>query len=964
MRTREHPFADAQWIFIEGEPSPDNFYLAARKPFVLDAAPEDATLHISADSRYVLYVNGRRIGRGPNRCWPFDQQYDSHDVARHLRVGENVIAVLVHHLGVSTYQYMPGRGGLIVRLEADGETLAQSDATWKVAPHTGWRRFVPRAAMQMGWAEQFDAREDLGGAWVTSEFDDSAWESAVEIGPVGTEPWTGMSPREIPFLTQDPIYPARFMSAETVHPPQHTIETRFRRSLPEGDIADRVVAMVATVIRVPEDCPAMLFPYGRLPIRRASVNGRSFEMGERDVPAEIELSEGENLLVLDSGTTRTYATLDFAIDGDCEMELTAPLDGETPFAVSVFDPSTVDDADARVGAALACEDAEALAAVEPVFAPLAAEDLATEHNGMAAQFATAIDHTPRIDDSQALCAANAEVTTVHPNEAGDTRILVDFGREVNGLLEFEIDAPEGAVLDFYGFETFVHGEPQWTRIDAGLRYVTREGTQRFLSAHRRGLRYMFITVSNLTEPLRIRDLRVLFHTMPTPARGAFRCSDALLNRIWQMCGHTARCCMEDTFVDCPLYEQALWVGDARNEALVAFGAFGTYEFTKRCWRLAAQSMFRSPVPESRVPSADPGILTAWAELWVLACEEQYLYDADLDFQREIYPAVAETLRNFLGMRNEDGLLEIAAWNMIDWADMDCPREGVVTHNNAWLVEALRRGARMARLLGKDDAEDFETAAQELAAAINEHLWDEDARAYIDSIHADGTRSEVFSQQTQTVCYLCGVVPQERMEAVKQHVYDPPEEFVEVGSPFFMFFSFEALAKLGMQETLADWTREYWGEMLRHGATTAWEMFGNEKTRSRCHAWSAGPVHFMQTQQLGVEPALPGFERATIAPIPLDLDWCEGRMPTPHGEIEVAWQRDDDSFSIEVTLADNVRGDIVLPCETDEFDEPTVSGEGAIEAVRAAGLWKVGLADGANVAVEARQRREWGMGNRE
>jgi hypothetical protein len=279
---------------------------------------------------------------------------------------------------------------------------------------------------------------------------------------------------------------------------------------------------------------------------------------------------------------------------------------------------------------------------------------------------------------------------------------------------------------------------------------------------------------------------------------------------------------------------------------------------------------------------------------------------------------------------------------------------VVTHNCAWLAEALRRGAQMSELLGEDDAEEFEAAAVELAAAINEHLWDEDAEAYIDAIHADGARSEVLSQQTQTVCYLCGVVPQERMEAVKRHVYAPPEEFVEIGSPFFMFFSFEALTKLGMYETIADWTREYWGEMLRHGATTAWEMFGHERTRSRCHAWSAGPLYFMQTQQLGVEPALPGFERATIAPIPLDLDWCEGRMPTPHGEIEVAWERDDGGFVIDVTLPAGVRADVILPCETDEFAQPTVTGEGAIEVVRAAGLWKVRLADGANVSVEARR----------
>lgn len=954
LKTDSHPFEDAKWIWIEGEAAPLNYYLAARRRFSLDETPDAAMLHISADSRYVLFVNGEYVGRGPNRCWPFNQQYDSHDVARLLHEGENVIALLVHHIGISTYQYMPGRGGLIARLETDGATLVASDEGWKVAPHPGWRRDVPRAAMQMGWSEAFDAREDIRG-WTAAEFDDAQWSAALEVGPVGTEPWVAMSPREIPFLTEDPVYPARVVSAETVRPPQHTVEVLFHSHLPEGELADRVVAIVATVIVAPEDCSATLMSYGRLGIRNASINGKSLGAVGRDEQAQIELRKGRNLLVIDSGTTRTYAMIDFALDADAELELAGPLPGETSFAVSVFDPCAVEQPEALVAAALACESPEQLAKAELGFECLAPDSGAIRHSGMATQFARVVEGTPQVDNPQALCAANAEVSTLHPNSAGDSRLLIDFGQEVNGLLEFEIDAPEGAVLEFYGFEAFIDGQPQWTRIDAGLVYVTREGNQRFQSFHRRGLRYLMLTVRELAAPLRIREVRMLFHTMPTAARGGFLCSDDQLNRIRELCMHTTRCCMEDTFVDCPLYEQALWVGDARNEALIVYAALGSYEFTKRNWRLAAESMFRSPVPESRVPSGDPGVLTAWAELWVLACEEQYLYDADLDFQRDIYPSVAEALRNFLDMRNDDGLLEISAWNMIDWAEMDTPADGVVTHNCAWLVEALRRGARIARRIGEaDEAEQFETAAVELAGAINAHLWDEEAQAYIDSIHADGTRSEVFSQQTQTVCYLCGVAPEERLSVVKRHVYDPPEGFVEIGSPFFIFFSFEALSRLGIYETVVEWTREHWGEMLRHDATTAWEMFGNERTRSRCHAWSAGPLYFMQTQQLGVEPALPGFERATVAPIPLDLQWCEGRTPTPHGEIEVAWERDEARFAIDVTLPAGVRADVILPCESEDYAEPEVSGTGAWEVVRAAGLWKVRLEVGAKVAVVTRR----------
>src|SRR5205807_7248000 len=142
------------------------------------------------------------------------------------------------------------------------------------------------------------------------------------------------------------------------------------------------------------------------------------------------------------------------------------------------------------------------------------------------------------------------------------------------------------------------------------------------------------------RPVKIRSVRTILNTYPVVERGAFQCSDDRLNAIWKMGQWTTQLCMEDTYVDCPTYEQTFWVGDARIQAAVNHSTFGAYDLTRRCLRLAAQSMERSPIVESHVPSAGRDILLTWSLLWVLACEEYWQATGDRAFIEEIYPFVA------------------------------------------------------------------------------------------------------------------------------------------------------------------------------------------------------------------------------------------------------------------------------------------------------------------------------------
>jgi hypothetical protein len=162
---------------------------------------------VCADSRYKLYVNGTLIGRGPARSFPEWQHYDEYDLAAYLKPGRNVIAALVHHYGEANGQYILGRGAFLFDSE-----VASSDDSWRVLPAEAWHRDLPMMTGQIGFNEVYDANKAPDG-WTEPGYDDSAWETSAVIGPVGTPPWTRLIPREIPFLPEAQIYPARVLQA-------------------------------------------------------------------------------------------------------------------------------------------------------------------------------------------------------------------------------------------------------------------------------------------------------------------------------------------------------------------------------------------------------------------------------------------------------------------------------------------------------------------------------------------------------------------------------------------------------------------------------------------------------------------------------------------------------------------------------------------------------------------------------
>ena len=237
------PGTDLQrsFIWLASAPVDQPIYAAFRKNFELSGTPEAATLHLFADSRYILWINGQYIERGPCRFDPIAPEYDTLNVRPYLKRGVNALAVLVHHhhevmrgtnwLGLNG-RMMRHAPGLTARLQVQpvdsSPFVLLTDLSWRGTTRT---RFEPSPTNDWTemWAsipERVDARRDSGD-WTQVGFHDTAWEPPTRVdGSL----WGTLQPRGTPRLRESDVGPMTLLELTRAGSGVKTIEDEPRSS--------------------------------------------------------------------------------------------------------------------------------------------------------------------------------------------------------------------------------------------------------------------------------------------------------------------------------------------------------------------------------------------------------------------------------------------------------------------------------------------------------------------------------------------------------------------------------------------------------------------------------------------------------------------------------------------------------------------------------------------------------------
>jgi alpha-L-rhamnosidase len=534
-----------------------------------------------------------------------------------------------------------------------------------------------------------------------------------------------------------------------------------------------------------------------------------------------------------------------------------------------------------------------------------------------------------LENPQAMLQGNDGMTTLPPPADGDfVMAVLDLETYRTGHIHLDIaEAAGDEIIDILYSEDLDRsqgplivgtGTPQGSEEATADRYRCRAGPQQWEAFHYKGFRYATLIFRNVEKPLKIRNVGVRQVHAAIEDVGSFECSDEMLNRIWLVGRETQRNCMFDSFVDCPWREQAQWWGDARVQGRVAAYAFGDSSLLERGIRLVAQSQDADGSLHSHPPADMPyHRLPDFMLTWVGTLWDHHLHTGRTDLARECLPVMHRLFDFFAGHENEDGLIGDFSgwWVFLDWQELYKKNHSAVL--NMLYLQGLRHAASLSDLVGDDTSADRYTARAELlVTAIANRFWDESARIWRDGFDPDTAKPvEQTSQHAQALAILLDLKPETHEMLARDVLLRSARTRrgkVLTASPFFYAYVLEAMIKAGLRTEAVELIREKWGEMIDRGAVTFWEWW-DVTIQSRCHAWSASPVYHLSQQVLGVVPMEPGWAKVRIAPVPADLDFARGIVPSPNGPVRVEWEKvEEDQLAVRVDLPDGMEAQFVSP----------------------------------------------------
>lgn len=418
-------------------------------------------------------------------------------------------------------------------------------------------------------------------------------------------------------------------------------------------------------------------------------------------------------------------------------------------------------------------------------------------------------------------------------------------------------------------------------------------------------RYIEILVETQDAPLTIHQFLLRETRYPLEMQSMFDASDARLSELIPLMLRTLQMCSHETYMDCPYFEQLMYIGDTRLQALITYAITADDRLPRKAVELLGASRMLSGLTQSRYPGRVRQIIPPFSLWWVGMVYDNALWRGDSTFVRELMPTVRGVLDHFIRLRNADGLIEAPkGWNVQDWVPSwkdGVPPDGYDGVNgliNWQFAYTLDLAAKLETWLDEpEQAARNRRLIREILPQIESTFWNAERGLY-----AEDKAQQFFSEHTQCIALLSGLLDTAKSELLFATLLSAPD--LARTTIYFSHYLFDTLYRFGRTDIFLE-RLSYWHGLNANGLKTTIEM--PEPTRSDCHAWGAHPLYHFLASVLGVRPGEMGFASVRIAPQLGTLVAASGRVVHPNGFIEVAVDKSGGGLTAQITLPKEVSG---------------------------------------------------------
>lgn len=522
----------------------------------------------------------------------------------------------------------------------------------------------------------------------------------------------------------------------------------------------------------------------------------------------------------------------------------------------------------------------------------------------------------------------------------DPTLTLDAGRLINGRVFFELDAAAGTLVDIGYGQTLVKGRviPYLSRrTPMADQYAAREGRQSFQTFGWRHFRYVQLTFRRMRRPVKVHQFKFISESYPVEVRGRFDCDDDLLNWLWQACVETARVCTRDRLMNDPMREKRE-MGDSAVILHAFYAAYGDLAIIRQYFT----NLKRGQMNYGVLPSAILGQRREFNRVFVdggvwtvLKVWEYYQMCGNRPVLEELFQPLHTFVRHLEQYTDENGLLRRLPYPVyFDWADLDLG--GASLCLNAVFAQSMKCMADMCVVLGQNGlAAEYRAKHRRLAARLPRLFWDDKRGVFIDAVH-DGVPSRHVSEHANLLMLLFGLADARQARRAVAFLREPGLDIGQIEPSFF--WAAEGLFLAGQGALAVELMKRRYARIRKQGLDTIselWSLRGERYTgrwrardsRSAAQSQCISPAYLLSRYVLGIAPLKPGFDEVLIAPQLCGLNRAAGTWPSPRGDIEVEWARNDTAFRLECRLPRGLTGKIILPSEIFPLESLKLNGRG-------------------------------------